>query len=172
MDSKTTSTKSSAGAAREAVRPTKKQQELLTFIEAFILEHGYSPSYREIMNGLNYTSVATVSLHVNNLIARGHLKKRDRSARSLEVVKPELGRTEVKVAPKQLKTSEEKWLVDKTELFFKEVEAMPRVIESHLDQLYVLIGALKVLGAHGAANAYISRLSELKKRVGYNEYSV
>src|SRR3954466_9075031 len=133
----------------KAIRPTKKQQELLEYISAFIGEHGYSPSYREIMAGLNYTSVATVSLHVNNLIRRGHLAKRDRSARSLEVVKPDIAKTETKVVAKQLKTSEEKWLVDKTELFFKEVEAMPRVVESHLDQLYVLIGALKVLGAQG-----------------------
>ena len=63
------------------VRPTKKQRELLTFIEHFIGERGYSPSYREIMVGLNYTSVATVSLHVSSLIKRGHLRKRDRSAR-------------------------------------------------------------------------------------------
>ncbi len=69
------------------VRPTKKQTELLTFIDQFIAAHGYSPSYREIMQGLQYNSVATVSLHVNNLIKRGHLQKRDRSARSLEVVK-------------------------------------------------------------------------------------
>ena len=52
----------------------------------FIVEHGYSPSYREIMRGCGYTSVATVALHVNNLIKRGHLRKRDHSARSLEVV--------------------------------------------------------------------------------------
>ena len=63
------------------VRPTKKQKELLDFIEKFIGEHGYSPSYREVMSGLNYTSVATVSLHVENLIKRGHLRKRDHSAR-------------------------------------------------------------------------------------------
>ncbi len=71
---------------QEPVRPTKKQKELLGFIETFIGEHGYSPSYREIMKGLNYTSVATVALHVNNLIKRGHLRKRDHSARSLELV--------------------------------------------------------------------------------------
>jgi repressor LexA len=67
---------------KQTVRPTKKQKELLTFIEDFIAEHGYSPSYREIMAGTGHTSVATVSLHVNNLIKRGHLAKRDRSARS------------------------------------------------------------------------------------------
>ena len=70
----------------ETIRPTKKQKELLTYIEAFITEHGYSPSYREIMAALGYNSVATVALHINNLIARGHLDKRDHSARSLEVV--------------------------------------------------------------------------------------
>ena len=60
-------------AAPSKVRPTKKQKELLSFIENFIAEHGYSPSYREIMSGLNYNSVATVSLHVNNLMKRGQL---------------------------------------------------------------------------------------------------
>ena len=68
------------------VRPTKKQRQLLEYIAGFIDEHGYSPSYREIMNGCDYTSVATVALHVNSLIKRGHLRKRDHSARSLEVV--------------------------------------------------------------------------------------
>ena len=152
-----------------AIRPTKKQRELLTFIEEFIAAKGYSPSYREIMQGLNYTSVATVALHVNNLIARGHLQKRDSSARSLEVVQPTM-QVESKVTPKQLKTSEEKWLVDKIELFFKEIEASPRVIERELDQLYVLIGALKVLGALGAANSFIPRLSALKKKQTDSQY--
>ena len=67
-------------------RPSKKQHELLGFIEKFIAEHGYGPSYREIMNGCNYSSVATVALHVNNLIKKGRLRKKDRSARSLEIV--------------------------------------------------------------------------------------
>ena len=152
-----------------AVRPTKKQKELLSFIEEFIAARGYSPSYREIMQGLRYTSVATVALHVNNLIKRGHLQKRDRSARSLEVVKPTIAQ-EPKITPKQLKSSEEKWLVDKVELFFKEVENAPAIIEKELDQLYVLIGALKVLGVHGAAQAFISRLTDIKNRQKETEY--
>jgi repressor LexA len=155
----------------KAVRPTKKQQELLSFIAGFISEHGYSPSYREIMKGLNYTSVATVSLHVNNLIKRGHLQKRDHSARSLEVVKVDLP-TEAKIATKQLKASEEKWLVEKVEIYFKDMEKEARITEKQLDHLYVLIGALKVLGLDGAASAFIARLTDLKKRVGANEYSV
>ena len=151
------------------IRPTKKQQELLEFIQAFIDEHGYSPSYREIMTGLNYTSVATVSLHVTNLIKRGHLAKRDRSARSLEVVAPTV-KSETKVTPKQLKADEEKWLVDKIEIFFKEAEAAPQVIASQIDHLYVLIGALKVLGVEGAAASFMPRLTALKNKIGTNEY--
>lgn len=71
----------------KTIRPTKKQYEVLKFIEDFTKVYKYSPSYREIMEGLGYTSVATIALHVNNLIKRGHLTKREDSARSLEVVK-------------------------------------------------------------------------------------
>lgn len=156
---------------KSTIRPTKRQKELLTFIEDFIAAHGYSPSYREIMNGTGHTSVATVSLHVNNLVKRGHLVKREHSARSLEVVNPTKN-TQTGVEPKQLKTSEEKWLINKVELFFKEAEAAPTVSEQEFDKLYVLIGALKVLGLEGASLSFTPRLSDLKKRKENNEYSV
>jgi SOS-response transcriptional repressor LexA len=159
-------------APKTTVRPTKKQKELLTFIEEFISQHGYSPSYREVMSGTGHTSVATVSLHINNLIKRGHLRKRDRSARSLEVVKPTVKSTEPEMAVKQLNASEEKWLIRKVELFFKEAEKSPSVSEPELDKLYVLIGALKVLGLDGAAQSFLPRLSELKNRREDSQYSV
>lgn len=145
----------------ETVRPTKKQREILDYIKAFIGEHGYSPSYREIMNGLNYTSVATVSLHVNSLINRGHLRKRDRSARSLEVVD---ALDEPKVVSNQVTASQEKWLVKKIERSFTEQEATPRPTESDIDNLYVLVGALKILGLDGAAHSFIPRLSPLREK--------
>ncbi len=72
-------------------RPSKKQYELLQFIQGFIKGNGYGPSYREIMRALDYKSVSTVAVHVDGLIARGILHKRDRSARSLEVVDPHIG---------------------------------------------------------------------------------
>ncbi len=146
----------------DAIRPTKKQKELLKYIESFISEHGYSPSYREIMRALNYNSVATVALHVGNLINRGHLQKRGRSARSIEVVnQPD----ESPIKSNAIKPSEEKWLVEKVEYFFANVEAQSSVEANKLDELYVLIGALKVLGVEGAAQAFIPRLTELKKRI-------
>lgn len=157
--------------SKQTLRPTKKQKELLSFIEDFITAHGYSPSYREIMQGTGHTSVATVSLHVNNLIKRGHLAKRDRSARSLELVNPSK-KPETGVEPKQLNASQEKWLVGKVELFFKEAETALAITEPQLDKLYVLTGALKVLGLSGAAQSFSPRLSELKKRSQNSHYTV
>jgi repressor LexA len=69
-----------------ADRSTKKQRELLSFIDGFIKGNGYGPSYREVMRALDYKSVSTVAVHVDGLIKAGYLRKRDHSARSLEVV--------------------------------------------------------------------------------------
>ncbi|NDC22205.1 hypothetical protein EBZ57_02430 [bacterium] len=146
----------------KTLRPTKKQKELLGFIDSFIAEHGYSPSYREIMTGLNYTSVATVALHVNNLIKRGHLIKRENSARSLEVVEPSSENT---VKTNQIKAGEEKWLVEKVEHAFSQIEVLGGEIkEASIDHLYVLLGALKVLGLEAAAQSFMPRLSAIKER--------
>lgn len=144
-----------------SVRPTKKQRELLNFIEQFVQEHGYGPSYREVMRGCNYNSVATVAVHINNLINRGHLTKRDKSARSLEVVK-QAGETS---EGPQLKitAANEKWLIDVVESKFKEVETAKKIEQRNLDQLYIVTGALSVLGFDGAAVAFKSRLKELEK---------
>lgn len=68
-------------------RATKKQRELLNFIDGFIKGNGYGPSYREVMRALDYKSVSTVATHVSGLISRGYLEKTDSSARSLRIIK-------------------------------------------------------------------------------------
>lgn len=141
------------------IRPTKKQQELLAYIEAFINEHGYSPSYREIMAGCNYTSVATVALHVNNLIKRGHLVKREHNARSIEVVNPSAAKP---VSTNVVAPSEEKWLVDKVEHYFLETEQEAIHDSAHIENLQILVAALKVLGLEGAVQQYTPRLQALQ----------
>jgi SOS-response transcriptional repressor LexA len=146
-------------------RPTKKQKELLIFIEKFIAEHGYGPSYREIMTGCEYSSVATVALHVNNLISRGQLRKNGRSARSLELTGVAQGPTLSKQGVGSVKPGEEKWLVEMIEYKFSLAESASSPNSQAIDNLYVLVGALKVLELEGAANSFISRLSELKKKL-------
>ncbi len=66
-------------------RTTKKQQELLQFISDFLNEHHYAPSYREVMTALGYKSVSTVAVHVDALITKGYLVKKDKSARSIRL---------------------------------------------------------------------------------------
>lgn len=139
----------------EAVRPTKKQKELLVYIELFIGEHGYSPSYREIMNGVGYSSVATVALHINNLVKRGHLIKRDNSARSLEPVKVIIEKTDLTVHE-----SDSAWLFEQIEKRLKQAEQSTD--QALLDEIYVLIGAVKVLGFKDQAVAYIMRLRAIE----------
>lgn len=68
------------------MKPSKRQKILLDFISDFIKKNGYSPSYREIKDGLGYTSIATVSLHVHGLIDRGFIRNRFNRGRSLQVV--------------------------------------------------------------------------------------
>ncbi|MDO4872039.1 MAG: hypothetical protein Q4A27_01245 [bacterium] len=63
---------------------TKKQAEVLEYIENFISKTGYSPTYREIQSALGYKSVATVAKHIDNLVILGKLEKSDRGeARSV-----------------------------------------------------------------------------------------
>jgi SOS-response transcriptional repressor LexA len=146
------------------IRPTKKQQETLIFISEFIAQHGYSPSYREIMVGCNYNSVATVALHVSSLIKRGHLVKRGRSARSLEVVEGQII-TPAIVGANVITASEEKWLVKFIDNKFKIAEDKSDLIQKDIDELYVLVGALKVMELNSAANSFIPRLTELVNKL-------
>lgn len=141
------------------VRPTKKQFEILEFIESFINEHGYSPSYREIMNGLKYTSVSTVALHVNSLLKRGHLIKRDHSARSIEIVnKKENNQLKIN----QVTAGQEKWLVDKVEGKIKEIQDSKSITQAKLEELYILSTALRILGFDGAFTSLNNKINELK----------
>ena len=67
-------------------RTTKKQRELLDFLDSFLKANQFAPSYREIAKALEYKSVSTVAVHINNLINLGYLRKSADSARSLEIV--------------------------------------------------------------------------------------
>ena len=148
------------GGEKMTDRSTKKQKELLTFVDVFINEHGYGPSYREVLNGLGYKSVSTVAVHIDGLISKGYLNKRDNSARSLEVVSstyvPGSG-----AAKSTNGTAKEKWMLEAIEERFTRYKQSPS--PQLLDELYVLIGALKVLGFDGAYEAMRSKLAAVIK---------
>lgn len=143
----------------DSSRSTKKQRELLNFVDAFIQGHGYGPSYREIMRGLGYKSVSTVAIHIDNLIQRGYLNKRDRSARSLEVISTRINETPPAKTPTP---AQERWLINSIVERFEQLEE--DFDQAVLDDVYVLIGALKVLELEDAHLAMKARLVDFLKR--------
>lgn len=139
-------------------RSSKCQRELLNFVDGFIQGHGYGPSYREIMRALGYKSVSTVAVHIDGLMTKGYLRKRDRSARSLEVVTTHLDDSPVKKAPTP---AQEKWIINAVNGKFDEFNESRS--QDSLDEIYVLVGALKVLGLDGAHVAMKTRLIDYLK---------
>ena len=64
---------------------TKRQKELLDYIEQYIASHDYAPSYREIADFFHLSSIATVADHIENLKEKGFITKDYNEARSLQV---------------------------------------------------------------------------------------
>ncbi|OGY42073.1 MAG: repressor LexA [Candidatus Buchananbacteria bacterium RBG_13_36_9] len=65
---------------------TKRQKEIIDYINAFTDEYGYSPSYREIGDHFGLSSTATVAEHIQNLQENGYLKTDPNEARSIEII--------------------------------------------------------------------------------------
>jgi len=118
-------------------RPSKKQNELLRFIDGFIKGNGYGPSYREIMRALNYKSVSTVAVHIDGLIAKGQLVKHGRSARSLEVSGSE-------PTLKAVLSGNEQWLLDQTMQRIELHKQSPD--DERADAVESLLKTLQILG--------------------------
>lgn len=64
---------------------SKRQRQILDFINDFNREKGYSPSYREIGEHFNLSSPATIHAHVSALQEKGFLKRSHNEARSIEL---------------------------------------------------------------------------------------
>jgi repressor LexA len=67
---------------------TRRQKQVYDFLAGFVEEHGYSPSFEEIGEGLGLSSLATVHKHVSNLESKGLLKRDYNRSRSIDLVKP------------------------------------------------------------------------------------
>jgi repressor LexA len=64
---------------------TKRQKQVLDFIAGFLEQNRFSPSYEEIAQGLELTSLATVHKHVTALESKHYLKRGFNQSRSLEL---------------------------------------------------------------------------------------
>ncbi len=64
---------------------TKRQREILTFLDDFIATKGYSPSLEEICAGLGLSSLATVHVHLKNLDEKRMIRRMPNRGRSIEL---------------------------------------------------------------------------------------
>jgi repressor LexA len=66
---------------------TRKQHELLVFIDRHLKETGFSPSFEEMKDALQLRSKSGIHRLISGLEERGFLRRRHHRARALEVVR-------------------------------------------------------------------------------------
>ena len=66
---------------------TRKQHELLVFIDNHLRETGFSPSFEEMKEALRLKSKSGIHRLITALEERGFLKRRAHRARALEVIR-------------------------------------------------------------------------------------
>jgi repressor LexA len=70
---------------------TKRQREILDYLQDFIQQHGYAPSLEEIGRRFGLSSLATVHKHLTNLQEKGFIKRAWNRSRSVELVPSRIG---------------------------------------------------------------------------------
>jgi len=64
---------------------TKRQKEILDFVENYSQKKGYSPSFEEIRKKLKLASVSTIHFHISKLKQGGYLGKIENQARAISI---------------------------------------------------------------------------------------
>ena len=67
---------------------TRRQKEVIDFLEGFVSRNGYSPSFEEIARGMGLKSLATVHKHITNLEKKGLLDRVHNRSRSIDLLPP------------------------------------------------------------------------------------
>lgn len=62
---------------------TKRQREIVDYIQEFIANNRYSPSYREISQRFGFASLGSVYKHVNALKRKGAITNHSKTSRSI-----------------------------------------------------------------------------------------
>ena len=70
---------------------TKRQREILDYLQDFIQQHGYAPSLEEIGRRFGLSSLATVHKHLTNLQEKGFIKRAWNRSRSVEMIPTNAG---------------------------------------------------------------------------------
>lgn len=65
---------------------TRRQRQILDYLNSYGGEHGYAPSFEEIAEHFNYNSLATVHEHLTNLERKGYIKRTYNESRAIEIL--------------------------------------------------------------------------------------
>ncbi len=76
---------------------TKRQREILDYLNEFIQQHGYAPSLEEIGQRFGLSSLATVHKHMTNLETKGFIKRSWNRSRSVELLAGQTGARSIEV---------------------------------------------------------------------------
>lgn len=68
---------------------TKRQREILSYLESYSETNGYAPSFEEIAAQFNYNSLATVHEHLSNLERKGYIRRSYNESRAIEILPSE-----------------------------------------------------------------------------------
>jgi repressor LexA len=64
---------------------TKRQKQLVDYLEHYIEEHGYAPTLAEVGQYFGLSSLATVHKHLKNLEGKGFIQRTHNHSRALEI---------------------------------------------------------------------------------------
>jgi repressor LexA len=64
---------------------TKRQKQMVDFLENYISEHGYAPTLAEVGEYFGLSSLATVHKHLRNLEQKGLIRRQHNHSRALEL---------------------------------------------------------------------------------------
>ncbi len=67
---------------------TRRQIEILTYLQNHIQEQGFAPSFEEIAERFGFQSLATVHEHLTNLERKGYIRRSYNESRAIEVLPP------------------------------------------------------------------------------------
>jgi repressor LexA len=76
---------------------TKRQSEILRYLQEHIRDKEYAPSFEEIAEHFSFQSLATVHEHLTNLERKGYIHRTHNESRAIEVLPPkgQSGATEI-----------------------------------------------------------------------------
>src|SRR5690242_2359353 len=134
---------------------TKRQKELVDYLDAYIVKAGYAPTLEEIGQHFGLSSLATIHKHLTNLERKGMIRRKWNRSRALEVVPqqrraaavelPLVGRVAAGVPIEPVEQNDTiavpEELIGRGETFVLRVKGTSMVQEGILDGDYVVVSA-------------------------------